>query len=166
MPNPTVSKIGESGLVFSKNKTTNQVETIATTADMQIGLPNSSASLTITGNISLKTIDVSLASGAVYDAPNDVTNINVTTSGSSGTATIQLPSSPKNGQLIYVKDAGGNAGTISITLTGSPSGTKTNQGIAPHLIDKSSLKRITTNYGALQLLWNGAGWYIIGSYGI
>ena len=97
---PTIKKIGESGLVFAKDKTTNQVTAIATTADMQIGLSNSPASLSINGSFSVKTLDIALAAGTAYDIPSAVTNVNVTTSGASGTVTLRLPSNPKKGQLI------------------------------------------------------------------
>ena len=161
--NPTVAKIGESGLVFAKDKTTNQVTTIATTADMQIGLPNQSANLSLTGAIGLSTLDITIAEGSTRSIPDSLTSINVTTTGASGTATLRLPAAPKKGQLVYIKDAGGNAGTVSITVVGSPEGTKTNKGTTSHLIDGSTSKTITANYGILQLLWNSSSWSVISS---
>lgn len=166
MPNPTVSKTGESGLVFAKNKTTNQVETIATTADMQIGLSGQPANLLLNGAISVSTLDLTIAAGSTKSIPDSSTNVNVTTTGASGLATLSLPASPKKGQLVYIKDVGGNAATVSITVIGSPKGTKTAEGTSPHLIDGSASKSITTSYGALQLLWNGSGWSIVSNINI
>ena len=158
---PTIKKIGESGLVFAKDKTTNQVTAIATTADMQIGLSNSPASLSINGSFSVKTLDIALAAGTAYDIPSAVTNVNVTTSGASGTVTLRLPSNPKKGQLIYIKDAAGNATVVSITVIGSPLGTKKNNNITAHLIDKNNSSLITASYGTLQLLWSDTEWYTV-----
>lgn len=166
MPNPTVAKTGESGLVFAKNKTTNQVETIATTADMQIGLSGQPANLLLNGAISVSTLDLTIAAGSTKSIPDSLTNVNVTTTGASGLATLSLPASPKKGQLVYIKDVGGNAATVSIAVIGSPEGTKTVEGTSPHLIDGSASKLITTSFGALQLLWNGSGWAVISNINI
>ena len=157
----TNSKIGETGLVFAKNNITNQVETIVSVANIQVGTSNQPADLSLNGSIGLSTMDLTLAAGSSAAIANNITNINVLTTGASGTVTLSLPSQPRKGQLIYIKDASGTAETISITIQGAPSGTPYATGIISHLIDRASTKTITTNFGAIQLLWSGNGWHTI-----
>ena len=61
--------------------------------------------------------------------------------------TVNLPSSPSDGQEVKVKDASGDAGTNNITITGT--------------IDGTTNLVISSDYGAASLEYNGTEWSIM-----
>jgi len=144
---PTITQANQAGFVFALNKNTKQVEKIASTAALQIGRLNSPVELQLLGGLSLSVVTIELASGKSYNIPFQTTCVNVNPTGG-GSVTLNLPVGPTSGQIIIIKDVGGSAATTNIDVT-SPAG---------HLIDGSSTKSITTNYGFLQLIWNSSAW--------
>lgn len=89
---------------------------------------------------------VTFASGDPYtQTPTDLI-IEVDTTGSP--RTINLLGSNTIGQILYIKDYTGNAGTNHITIV--PNGTN---------IDGMSSAGIATNYGVLRLYFDGSQWY-------
>lgn len=67
-----------------------------------------------------------------------------------GPVAVNLPAGV-TGQVFYLKDGTGDAATNNITIT--PNGAET--------IDDASVAVISTNYGALTLIYTGAKWEII-----
>jgi hypothetical protein len=71
---------------------------------------------------------------------------------STNAITITLPTAVSKGGLVYtIKDDTGNAGTKNITVT-----TTSGQNI-----DGSGSVTISTNYGCLRVISNGANWRVI-----
>jgi len=66
---------------------------------------------------------------------------------SSNTVTVTLPSSPTSGQAYKIKDAG-NGYTNNITISGNGNN-----------IDNGTTAIINTDYGALELVYDGTQWY-------
>lgn len=62
--------------------------------------------------------------------------------------TITLPATPLSGQVFKIKDISGNALTNNITVSGNGNN-----------IDGSPSGLINTDYGALELLFNGTAWF-------
>lgn len=88
------------------------------------------------------------AAGAVTMATTDyVVEVNKTTG---ATTVVNLPSSPTTGQHYYIKDAKGDAGTNNITITP-----------AAGTIDGTATLVISTNYAAVELLYDGTKWSTI-----
>lgn len=76
--------------------------------------------------------------------------VDVTTGSASITA--QLISSPITGQIYEFKDSTGAAATYNIVISGTDSG-KT--------IDGSNTYSITSNYGAVKMIYNGTQWNVL-----
>jgi hypothetical protein len=154
MPNKsnpaTVGNAQESILVYVKNYNTNVIEKIATSTGLQVGLNNSPAELQVTGRTSLSAINVSLSAGQNYDISNNVTFVNISPT-ASGTVSVTLPSSPRQGQILFIKDYSGNASTTNIVVK---------SGNQSQLIDGSLTKTIFYNYGSLVLAWQGDNWIV------
>jgi len=70
---------------------------------------------------------------------------------SGGTLTIDLPDAPTTGKVYIVKDAGGDANTNNITVT-------TSGGIVT--IDGATARVISTDYAALQFVFNGTSYEV------
>jgi len=148
---PTLTKANESGLLFVKNSKTNLVERIATTADLQIGLPESPAETQLFGGISVNTSTISLSAGSVYKIRRDITVLNVEGSGS-GNILIKLPEGPSVGQIVIIKDFSGSASMANIVVSDDS-----------YNIDGSASKIISTDYGYLQVAWSGVQWSSVSS---
>lgn len=146
----TLGKALESFFVYLKNIDTNTIQKLATSSGLQIGLSNNPAELQVTGRISLSLINISLTAGQNYNLSNDVTFVNISPTGT-GAVSITLPDSPRQGQILFIKDYSGNAGTTNIVV---------NSGSQSQLIDGSLTKNIFYNYGSLILSWQGNSWTI------
>ena len=72
-----------------------------------------------------------------------------------GTSTVTLPlgSSIVVGRQYIIKDEGGNSGSASKRITVAASGSDT--------IDGAATRSITSNHGALTVLWTGTRWSVI-----
>lgn len=66
--------------------------------------------------------------------------------------TTYLPGAPSTGDMVVVKDFGGNAGTYSITVQSPISGIT---------IDGSATYMMNLNYQSITLYWNNIRWGII-----
>jgi hypothetical protein len=140
--------------IYAQNPITKKVEKIATTASLQVGLDYSPAGLFVTGRIGVNSTNISIESGKVYNADDNVTILNVSPVGNSGFVTINLPKSPQKGQIIFVKDYSGNSRNVNIIITCLSSA---------NAIDGSLSKTISSNYGILQFAWQGSSWIVVTS---
>jgi len=70
---------------------------------------------------------------------------------SGGTLTIDLPDAPTTGKVYIVKDSGGDANTNNITVT-------TSGGVVT--IDGATSRVMSTNYEALQFVFNGTSYEV------
>jgi hypothetical protein len=92
----------------------------------------------------------------IYSYSAVTTNVTLSTGSSyvilanspSAIITITLPLTPLNGQVFKIKDIGGQALTYPVTVAGN--------GLN---VDGSPNATINTNYGALELLYNGTNWF-------
>lgn len=72
----------------------------------------------------------------------------------SGTLGLHLPATPEAiGQRHIIKDRLGNAGSANVTVSGSPDGLT--------LIDGAATQTISTNWGSLNVFWDGVQWNTI-----
>lgn len=85
-------------------------------------------------------------SPTTLNATDDLVCVNT----SAVTHTITLPT-PTTGRKITIKDSAGNAAARNITI--NDSGTE--------LIDGAGTQTISTNYGSLDLVYNGSTWVIV-----
>jgi hypothetical protein len=145
----TMAKVVENGIVFVKNKITNKIELMATPASLQVGMKDYPGALILNGDLSLSSKDVNLSSNVgVYTIPNNSTITNISTNSVTGTIYVNLPSSPRNGQISIVKDASGTCSTVNIAIT-SYDGSQ---------IGSSTTKIIDSDYGAYVFIWIGNRW--------
>lgn len=132
---------------------------LATACDLQVGTDSSPAELHVTGRTSLGIRESTVQTGASVQYPDDASVFLVTSNVTGpGGVTVYLPPTPRDGQICYVKDASGIAGTRNLTILPSPA----NIGAS---IDGSPSALITTSYGSLTFTWNGRTWLSLGSSG-
>lgn len=127
--------------------------TVAT--DLQVGYPGQPGELHVTGRFSqsVKILNVEPKKTYTLDGLSTVICL-VTKTGPSGVVTISLPSTPRPGQVIYVKDASGTAGTNNIVLV-PPVGT----------IQGTKSKTLDTAYDCYNVVWTGSEWVSIAGAG-
>jgi hypothetical protein len=100
------------------------------------------------GGIIRNTTTVNSASYSL-NASDDILLVSYT---STGAVSLTLPSAQcVDGRAIVIKDSGGTAGTNNITI-----GTENAE-----TIDGSATKVISSNYGSVKLISNGANWFVI-----
>lgn len=89
------------------------------------------------------------ASGAVtVSATTDY--VVIVNKGTGAATTVNLPASPATGLTFFIKDGKGDAATNNITITPAAGN-----------IDGASTYVITSNYGAIQITYNGTQWNIL-----
>ena len=148
-------RIDESTFIVVKNQLSKNVEAVIIPSNTQVGINQLPSGLTVTGafSTSRKEYNVSKRNGWIINLDVEYTVALIKTSSETprpSYVTVNLPKAHKVGQLVIVKDFSGIAGTIPIRIY-APSFT----------IDNSSYQSITTNYGSLQLSWNGKDWSTI-----
>ena len=137
--------------VFVKDTNTDELLRVAITSDVQIGILQKPKELTLTGKFSLSTIEFTAnESLSTFNVPEHCTIICVSNSGIplGGSINIILPSIPRDGQLVVVKDVSGSGALYNINIS-STIGT----------IDASSTLQITENYGSVILFWFNSQWH-------
>ena len=140
----------ESGIVFSRNTITNVIDRIAFTSGVQIGLPGSPRDLQVIGSISYNSSIIKAQAGSKFDLDKTATYFLIEPTGSLGFVTASLPTSPRQGQTIVVKDYLGKSQNVGIVV----------QSAEPtHTIEGASSKTINTKYGSLMLSWSGSEWF-------
>ena len=117
-------------------------------ADVQIGRKASPAALQLSGRFSLNVRDVasSTASNPVQASNDDtVLGVRLDSSPAPSNLTVLLPPAPVDGQLHFIKDASGTAGTVPIVVSSSVG-----------KIDGQSATVIAFSYGRLGIVWSAA----------
>ncbi len=69
-----------------------------------------------------------------------------------GAFTVNLPTSPFTGTVIYIKDFTGNASAFNITVS------------ATQLIDGGATYTISTNFGTVRTVFTGGTWAILSKF--
>tara|TARA_R100000234_G_scaffold47311_1_gene28301 strand:- start:886 stop:1341 length:456 start_codon:yes stop_codon:yes gene_type:complete len=91
-----------------------------------------------------------------YSSNTSLTNedhfVGVDTSASAVTITLPALNTISSGKQLVIKDEGGNAGNNNITIRPAVSDGAT--------IDGNQTVEIVSNFGALNLYYNGSGWHI------
>jgi len=96
-------------------------------------------------------INVTTISTATYDLLVTDYILHVTYTATGAVTSLTLPSAQTtSGRTIFIKDAGGNAGTNNITIDTEGSET----------IDGSATMVMNTDYEAINLYNNGTDWFI------
>lgn len=146
----------DSHLLVVKNTTTQSTELLASPTNFQIGLQSNPSDLTITGRTSLSTKIYSFNDS--YDIVID-NHVTVATFecifsliGSPRPLSLNayLPSNPRNGQIVIIKDFSGIAGTIPIHIFDASGNT----------IDGAAYKGISSPYTSLTFVWN-TKWFTV-----
>lgn len=97
--------------------------------------------------------DIHSTSSATYTLTTADGRVMILADSSSNAITINLPVASENsGRIVNIKDKGGNAGTNNITI--DPNGSET--------IDGGATVAISSNYGSMTVLCDGANWHIFG----
>jgi len=151
---PSANESAQNGMVYAKNIVTNTIERIAIVSGLQVGLPDAPRDLQVIGSTSFSTKFIVLPENKEHFIDTNTSYLMVDAEGSTGNVDVYLPSTPRQGQTISIKDASGNAALVSITVK---AGTK-NQ-----TIDGSYSQLINTRHGFISLIWNGSEWSILSS---
>jgi len=132
----------------------------AVLSDFQVGLPEKPSELQLTGRISYSTAFAEVQPNQIVYFPPDSTIFLVSllpleilktgvaysqTEKLKQTVTVILPQEPRTGQVCYVKDASGTAGTCTLKIQGSK-------------IDDGDSKLLDYKGGCIGFVWSGAAW--------
>ena len=161
----TVTRVGGSGtvsgLTLSGNVTTAGNLTLSGTLVAVTSLTSNNNIIlsASTGNVVIQRVDgvqsvVTGNSAATYNVTLTDQYVGTTRSATgTGTVTLPLGSTVTVGRQYTIKDEGGSSGSASKRITVAASGSDT--------IDGSATRNITSNYGALTVLWTGTRWSVI-----
>lgn len=149
---PSINESTQNGMVYAKNVVTNKVERIAVVSGLQVGLPAAPNDLQIFGSTSFSIKVVKLLENNEHFMDMNTSYLMVDPNGSTGNVIVYLPPTPRQGQIVSVKDYSGNAAVVSITV---------NAGDRTQTIEGSYSQTINTKYGFINLIWNGAEWSIL-----
>lgn len=155
MADTTKKLADQSFFVFVKDVNTGKIRRIAIPGDVQIGLNGNPAELQLLGRLSLSAGDYSVDStnsGVLQVSNNDtIVSVSTTVTPGSGRVSVFLPAAPRNGQLHFIKDMTGTAGTVPIDIIPSA-------GVQIDQLDSTTL---TDPYGSIALYWFGDKWRIL-----
>jgi len=119
------------------------------TTDVQVGTAGSESELQITGDITLSTKSISATPGGSYSVGKASTILDISIKNGSGSVTIVLPSSPREGTIYYIKDSQGKCSSNNIILKGHSNSV---------LINGSQTKILSNNYDSVAVAWVGGKW--------
>lgn len=155
MADTTKQRADQSFFVFVRDAINNKIRRIAIPSDVQIGLKDNPAELQLLGRLSLQATDYSVDNvnkGTLYVTNNDtIASITLVNVPNSGRVSVFLPANPRNGQLHFIKDMTGTAGSVPIDIFPAP-------GV---LIDQFTSRTLTDPYGSIALYWFTDRWRIL-----
>lgn len=154
MKTPSINQSEQNGMVYAKNVLTNKIERIAIVTGLQVGLPSLPQDLQVFGATSFSSKLVKLLENNEYQMDMETSYLFVEPSGSSNSVVVYLPKGPRLGQVVYIKDASGNAASVAIVV---------NAGEKNQTIDGSYSQTINSKLGFINLIWNGNEWSILSS---
>jgi hypothetical protein len=147
----TKSEVDKNLFLIIQNSQNDSVNLVASPSNFQVGLSNSPSDLTLLGRLSLssKVYYATKENGYSVNLSNDVSIALISTPIRNLTR-VFLPSGPREGQLVFIKDRDGVCSTVSMVITA-----------AEGSIDGSSTTMISSDYGKKCLCWNVDRWSII-----
>lgn len=155
MADTTKQLADQSFFIFVKDTNTGKIRRLAIPGDVQVGLQDNPAELQLHGRLSLATVDYRVTGenkGIIYSTNNDtiiaVSLLSAAETPVSGRITVYLPANPRNGQLHFIKDMSGTAGTVPIDIF-PPNGVK---------IDQFDSRTLDDPFGSFALYWFGDRW--------
>ena len=150
--NVTRSEANQSFFIYVKDTNTGVVKRVAIPGDVQVGLEGRPAELQLFGRLSVSstTVVVDSSNKGVINVSNDdtVVALSLSVTPLSGRIKAYLPPTPREGQLHFIKDSSGTAGTVPIDIV-PPSGV---------FIDGQASQTLSDAYGSLALVWLGGQW--------
>ncbi len=145
----------QSFFVYVTDPVTGVVKRVAFAGDVQIGLDNAPAELHLLGRLSVagtNYVTDGVNKGVIESSSNDtIIAINRKIIPISGFIDVYLPSSPRDGELHFIKDMTGTAATTPINIYPSAGTT----------IDGQVSIVINTAYGSLAVAWLNEQWRMI-----
>jgi len=145
------SEIDKNLFLVIQNSQNDSINLVASPSNFQVGLNNSPSDLTLLGRLSL-------SSNVYYATKENGYSVNISSNVSialistpiRNLSRVFLPSGPREGQIIFIKDRDGVCSTASMVITATEG-----------LIDGSSTTLISSDYGKKCLCWNIDRWSII-----
>lgn len=138
-----------------RDPNTGVIRRVAIPADLQIGLDDQPGELHLLGRLSLaaKVYSIDNVNKGVIGITNNDTVVALTlvVTPLSGRITCTLPPDPRDGQIHFIKDYSGTAGTVPIDIVAAAGTT----------IDNLSSKTLVDPYGSLALIWLENQWRIL-----
>lgn len=142
----------KSFIIYVVDQNTGKLRRTAIPSDLQVGLKDAPAELQIHGRLSVSSDELVVSArshGTVYVDPNDtIVNVESTVIPASGRISVVLPSNPRDGQLVIIKDSAGTGASTPLDVTPSNN----------YLIDDALSGTISTAYGTLGVYWHGDQW--------
>lgn len=147
-------KAFESGVVSLKNNLNGNLERIAFTTGVQVGIREIPADLQLLGGLSFSTTVLDLLPNETKKLEKNHTIFLIKSEATSGQFTLILPDSPRNGHRILIKDHLGIASSVSISVDPAPK---------QKIENSSSSYVINTAYGFVDLVWYETNWSVVSS---
>lgn len=149
------NEIGKSTFILAKNSLNDNVELIVSPSSFQVGLKDSPSDMTLMGRLSCSAGIFQDASSSEIADGKIILDSSVTVALIKTPARVRvdvyLPTNPRNGQIIWIKDRDGTATSVNPIMIKSEN----------FLIDGSSSTVINSAYGTKCLCWCDDMWSII-----
>jgi hypothetical protein len=147
----TKSEVDKNLFLILRNSQNDTVNLVASPSNFQVGLSNSPSDLTLLGRLSLssRVYYATKENGYSIELDSNV-SIALISTPIRNSSRVFLPSTPREGQIVFVKDREGICSTAPMVITAISS-----------LIDGASTTSITSDYGKKCLCWNVDRWSIL-----
>lgn len=156
MADVTKESADRSLFICAVDQSTGIVRRVAIPTDFQIGTTKAPAELQVYGRLSLSTSEHRVKNttpNGVVNLSDDVTLASVfVESTTHPTIRVNLPPNPRDGQIVFVKDAAGVSESYQIDIFPASSG---------HFIDNSASISIALNYGGALVYWYDGMWHTL-----
>lgn len=153
--NTTRSEANQSFFTYVKDPITGVIKRIAIPGDVQIGLEGQPSELHLFGRFSVAATSyvIDQNNKGVINVSNDdtVVAVSLAITPITGRIKVHLPTNPRDGQLHFIKDMTGTAGTVPIDVVPSPGLT----------VDNQAFRTLSDAYGSLALIWLAGQWRML-----
>ena len=151
----TKNDVDTSTFILAKNSLNSNVELVVSPSSFQVGLKDSPSDMTLMGRLSCSAEIFQNANSSEGVDGNIILNSNATVAliktPPRVPVTVYLPTNPRKGQLIWIKDRDGTAFSTNLITIKSEN----------FLIDGSTSTVINSAYGSKCLCWCDDMWSII-----
>lgn len=152
----TKAERDRSPFIFVRNVNKDEIRRVVVPADLQVGTVGTPKELQVLGRFSLqpRRVTTNVANGGIVklDNTDSIVEVDTQISGNVTSSIVYLPETPRNGQVIFLKDYAGNSSDKPIIITTADGSTQ---------VGAAQQVEIDENLNSVALFWNVDRWQVL-----